>query len=227
MGDARNHLLPDEAALVEIEARELVHVGLVRESIAVDKIDAAARNAEHDAMHFIFGGFDQLGAEIDCRPGGEMWRQHAAHAQLRQAGVRIAHPIAAVPGNRGRERASEGWGMRGRVGAGDAVVPDRHDAKRLRQILDDHLGAQLVEVEPFDQRRSERARAIEKKAAAVGRLRFPHDEIDDDLALRREQRAKSGLRRRRLRDVGGHEPVEEFAGNVAGDFDNAAVGKKR
>ena len=56
MLDARHHFLADEAALVEIDAAELVHVGLVREGVAVDEIRAAARHAERDAVRFVVGG---------------------------------------------------------------------------------------------------------------------------------------------------------------------------
>ena len=53
------------------------------------------------------------------------------------------------------------------------------------------LGAQFVEVEFFDERRAERPRNVEKKAAAVRRRRFGHDEIRNDLALRRQQRTET------------------------------------
>ena len=111
----------------------------------------------------------------------------------------------------------------GRAGA----VPDRQHAERLGQVLDDHLGAQLVEVEPLHQRRRQRARAVEEDSRRRRRRRFDDDEIDDDLALRREQRGKAGMARRHLVEVGGDQPVEELAGVVAGDLDHAAVGKKR
>ncbi|MHC2508316.1 hypothetical protein ACVII1_003554 [Bradyrhizobium elkanii] len=52
-------------------------------------------------------------------------------------------------------------------------------------------------------------------------------EIDDDLALRRQQRAKPGLSRAQLGDVGGDEAVEEVAGVLAGDLDYAPIWKKR
>ena len=73
---ARHHLLADIAALVEIDAGELVHVGLVREGIAVDEIEAAARHAERDAVGLVGRRLEQLGAEIGRRLLGEMRRQH-------------------------------------------------------------------------------------------------------------------------------------------------------
>src|SRR5207248_4111868 len=42
--DPRYHLLPDETALVEIEPSQLVHVGLVGESVAIGEIHSAARD---------------------------------------------------------------------------------------------------------------------------------------------------------------------------------------
>ena len=38
---ARHHFLPDETAFLEIDAVELVHVGFMREGVAIDEIDAA------------------------------------------------------------------------------------------------------------------------------------------------------------------------------------------
>src|SRR6187455_3448691 len=46
---ARHHLLADVAALVEIHALKLIHVGLVREGVAIDEVNPAARHALRDA----------------------------------------------------------------------------------------------------------------------------------------------------------------------------------
>src|SRR5262249_8880212 len=43
---ARHDLLTDEAALVEIDAVELVHIGFVRKRVTINEIEAAARHAE-------------------------------------------------------------------------------------------------------------------------------------------------------------------------------------
>src|ERR1700730_4605424 len=59
---ARNHLLPDVTALLEVDAVQAVHVGFVRKRIAIDKLKTAARNARGDAMSLIGGAIDQLGA---------------------------------------------------------------------------------------------------------------------------------------------------------------------
>jgi len=61
--DARDHLLADEAALVEVDAAKLVHVGLVREGIAIDEVEAAARYAECDPMRLVGGRVEQLRAD--------------------------------------------------------------------------------------------------------------------------------------------------------------------
>ena len=84
---ARDHLLADEAALVEVDAAELVHVGLVRERIAVDEVEAAARHAERDAVRLVGRGIEQLGAEVGRGLGGQVRRQHAAQPQRRQPRV--------------------------------------------------------------------------------------------------------------------------------------------
>jgi hypothetical protein len=45
MLDAGNNLLTDEAAFVEIDAMELVHVAPVRKGVAIDEIHPAPRDA--------------------------------------------------------------------------------------------------------------------------------------------------------------------------------------
>ena len=57
--------------------------------------------------------------------------------------------------------------------------------------------------------------------------RLGDEEIDRDLALRRQQRpeaAEPGTQQRRIR---GDEAVEKVAGILAADLDHAPVGKKR
>ena len=73
---ARDHFLPDVAALLEIDAAELVHDGLVREGVVVHEVEPAARHAERDAMRLVVLGVDQVGAEI----GGGLARRDAAEA---------------------------------------------------------------------------------------------------------------------------------------------------
>jgi len=53
-----------------------------------------------------------------------------------------------------------------------------------------------------------------------------HDEIGDDLALRRQQRAKPRRSGRELENVGGHKPMQKAPRAVTGDFDHATVGKQ-
>ncbi len=84
---ARDHLLADEAALVEVDAAELVHVGLVRERIAVDEVEAAARDAERDAVRLVDRRLDQVRAEIGGGFARKMRRQHAAQPQRRKPRV--------------------------------------------------------------------------------------------------------------------------------------------
>ena len=88
--DARDHLLADEAALVEVDAAELVHVGLVRKGIAIDEVEAAARHAERDPMRLVGGRVEQLRAEVGRGLLGEVRREHAAQPERRQARVGIA-----------------------------------------------------------------------------------------------------------------------------------------
>ena len=201
---ARHHLLADVAALVEIDAGKLVHVGFVREGVTVDEIEPAARHAERDAMGLVGGRIDEFGTEVGGGLLRQMRRQHHPQAKLRQSRIGIDQAV---------------FGVR-------RAVPHRQHAQHLRQILGDHLGAQLVEIEPLHQRTRQRARTVEEEAAAVGGRRLGYDAIDDDLALRGEQRAKARLPGSNLGDVGRQQAVQEAARVLAGDLDDTAVGEK-
>src|SRR5262249_17852999 len=88
------------------------------------------------------------------------------------------------------------------------------------------LGAQFVEIQLFHKVWCQRTRAIEEEAAAILGQCFGDDEIDDDLALRGQQRGKRGLARRDLGRVIGHKPIEKESGGVSEDLHHAAIGKK-
>src|SRR5262245_50991404 len=64
MLDARNHLLADKAAFAEIDPAELIHVGLVGESFAVDEIKSAARDRMRDPMRLVGDGIHPFGSEL-------------------------------------------------------------------------------------------------------------------------------------------------------------------
>ena len=57
-------LLADEAALVEVDAVKLIHVGFVREGVAIDEVGTAARHAKRDPVRLVVVGGDQLRAEL-------------------------------------------------------------------------------------------------------------------------------------------------------------------
>jgi hypothetical protein len=57
--------------------------------------------------------------------------------------------------------------------------------------------------------------------------RFRDQEVHDDLALRRQQRAESAQARLQLVDIGRDEAIEEVARILARDLDHAPVRKKR
>jgi hypothetical protein len=205
MLDTRDHLLPDIAALIEIDAAELVHVGFVRKGVAVGEIHAAARHAECDAVRLVGFGFGKGGAKIVGRFGRKLRRQHDPPSQRGKPRIRVAKAIFAVVG----------------------AVPDRHDAEHLRQVLDPDFGAQLVEIELIHKRARERLRDVEEEATPIVRRCFGHDEIADDLALRGEQRGVARPAGRDHGDIVGDEPVEKAPGVVTCDFEDAAVGEQR
>ena len=202
---ARNHLLADEAALGKIDPAELVHVGLVRKRIAIAEIEPAARDCERNAMRLVRGRIGQLRANPGCRFADAMGREHAAAAQFGQAWVSVAQAVfpPACP------------------------VPDGHDAEHIGEILDDHLCAQLVEVEARNERGRERAGTVEEKAAALGGFGLRYNKVSDDFPLRGQQRSESSVPGIDLSGVARDQPIEKFARVIARDLDDAALGKQR
>src|ERR1700677_1213080 len=102
-----------------------------------------------------------------------------------------------------------------------AAVPSREHTEAHGQILDDDFSAQFVDVEFFDKRCAKGARNVEQEAAAIRRLDY--DEIRNDFALRRQQRAETRRPGREFEEVGGDKPVEKISCAVAGNLDHAAV----
>ena len=87
MLDARDYLLANKAALVEIDSAELIHVRIVWEGVAIDKIKPAARDRMRDAMRLVGGGLHQFGSELVRCLAREVRCQHAAHAEIRQSRI--------------------------------------------------------------------------------------------------------------------------------------------
>ena len=121
---ARDHLLADIAAFGEIDAAELVHVGLVREGIAVAEIEPALRHAERDAMRLVLRGIDQRRAELGRGCGGKVRRQHDAKTERRQPRIGIAQTVS------------------GRA----AAVPGGEHAEHFGKVFDDHFRAEFVDI---------------------------------------------------------------------------------
>ena len=101
MLDPRHHFLADIATFLEIDAAELIHVGFMRKRIAVSEIEAAARDAERNAVGFIILRAHKRGAKFARRRGGAMRWNHHAKPERRQARIGVAQalfgPALAVP----------------------------------------------------------------------------------------------------------------------------------
>ena len=90
----RDDLLSDIAALVEIDAAELIHVGFVRKHIAEAKSMPPSRHAERDAMGVIGLAVDEIGAD------------QVGHLLLEIFGRGIRQPSAS---SRGSAKARSGF----------------------------------------------------------------------------------------------------------------------
>ena len=90
-------------------------------------------------------------------------------------------------------------------------------------IMDGHFRTQLVEIETFGEILRERQRAIEKIAPLAS---GEDKEIEQYLALRRQQRGKARLARSKRRDIVRDKPVQETPCVLACHFHDASVGKR-
>src|SRR3974390_1985382 len=95
MLDTGHHLLSDIAALLEIDAGKLIHVGFMWEGAAIHEIRAAARYAERDAVRVIGVGANEGSAEMGGSFRREIRRQNRARAERRKARIGIGQPVFA------------------------------------------------------------------------------------------------------------------------------------
>ena len=161
MLDPRNHFLPDEAAFPEIDAVQLVEIGVMREGVAVEKIHAALRHAERDAMRVVVVGVGACRAKV----GGCVFR----------CVRRNQNP-------RAQARAAAGSAKDDALGGAAVAVPDREHRKI--GLLDRHFGTQPVEGRASATARPQCSdRAIDDRMRPRRRRRH-HEKIGDDLALR-------------------------------------------
>jgi hypothetical protein len=199
---ARDHFLPDIAALAEGDAAKLVHQRLMREGElpAIAEIAAAGRYAQPDPVRVIIvlGSASQRGNVRRINNGA------LAHAGM----ARIGEDNAAI-------------------GSECTAVDRGHDRSRVGQVLDNDLGAQLVEHQPAGKIGQHGARHIDQEAAAILFRQRDDEEIDDDLALRGQQRAIAGDLRGDEIEIIAEQPVEEAARIRTSHLEHAAVRQVR
>jgi len=194
---ARDDLLANETAFLEIDAREQVHVGLVREGFAIGKIHAAFRHARRDAASVIVGALRLRLERVPRRDRPESQR----------LGARIGRDS-----ERGRAR------LRG--------LGQSEDRELIAQGSDRHRRTQPIQGKPLDQIGFERLRAVEQITAAFSFSDHEEQKVEENLALRREQRTKARFPRPKTLHVICHESMQKLRGVNAGDFDDAAICKK-
>ena len=206
---ARHHLLADIAALVEIDARKAVHVGLVREGVAICEVDPAPRHAAGDPMGLIVGRIDQFGVDEPGQLLLEFRRRQDAEAEL---------VVARIGEGNGQLR----FGLRRK-----RAVPCGEDAEAIGQIFDHNLGPELVEFHFVGEALGQRLRTVDQETATLVSGRLRDQEIHDDLALWRQQRTESRQPRLQPADISGDEAVEEVARVLAKNLHHAPIGEKR
>ena len=192
---ARDDLLTDVAAFVEIDPAQLIHQGFVREGVAEGEVLAAFRNAERDAVSVVGPLPLRRRAAVGCGDDGAPAERGQARIVADEAGLQI------------RSRG---------------IIPAGKDARGARAVLDGGLGAQPVEAEPLGEVSRFGARAIEMIGAVRS---GEDDEIEQDLALRAEQGAEARPPDRDAVEIAGQKAVEKAFGLLARNLDDAAVGE--
>ena len=97
MLDARDDLLADKAALVEIDAVNEIEIGVVREGLAIGEVDAPLRNAERDAVGLVAlggAGFARRGERAGCADEAPA---ETAVARIAEGRDRISRPQPSPP----------------------------------------------------------------------------------------------------------------------------------
>ena len=196
--DAGHDLLSDVAALLEIDAVQMVEVGVVGKGVAVDEIDAALGHAEPDPVRGVAPGRVGVGCGED--------RARADHAPAEIGVARVAHDEIF----RGRRRGA----------------PHGGDAERGRAIGDRHLRAQLLEVEPLGQIRGLTCETIEQKERRLLARRGDDDEVEQQLALRTEEGGIARIAPFHGERAVREQPMEQIGRVGAADGDDAALGQE-
>ncbi len=193
---ARDDLLADEAAFVEIDAVQMVEQRLVRKGIAESIVLAAFRHAEGDAEGVVVLLARGLATEFG---GTCALRQERTVAERGQPRIRIDDGATRLR----RLAAPTGRDLARRIGA---------DLDRC---------AEPVEREPFQKLFFLLARQIGEEAVPLGH----EEEIEQDLTLRREEAGMDGIGPLHLADIARDQALQEFTGVGAPDPEDGAGGQ--
>ena len=211
---ARHHLLADEAALLERHAVEQIEVRLMREGLADGKVLPGLRHAQGDAVRVIGVGGQPFGiGRRVAESGVEPWRDRREHPQ-----AHLGHP---------RVRVDNPFVVGGQfVVGGRRPGPGGRHLKRTRHILRRDLGTQHVHPQSLDEAIGQLPARLQQEGALVPR-HARHEELEQHLALRRQQgRVHRGLPCEQI-EVGSDGAVQEFLRVGAGHAHDAAVGEER
>jgi len=198
---ARGQLLADEAALVEIDAVEFDEAVLQQERLVGLEIAGARGHAEVETMAVVVG------------EGGRFGKVGERRLDL----ARFTDDPAAERG--------EAWiddvdlGTRHRAGV---AVEQRVD-RDIVALGEADVGAQAVEHEPADEVVEARGFDVEPERVAVGE----HQEIEQVLALRRQQRGVERGRLGQLVQVVADQTLQQLRRIATADLQHAAVAQSR
>ena len=106
------------------------------------------------------------------------------------------------------------------------AAPVGDDAAVGALVADRDLGPQLVEADSRLARSAACAAGQSSRKAGRRAGRAQDEEVEQDLALRRQQRGVARLARRQGLDVVGQQPLQEARRVLAVDANDAAVGEK-
>ena len=182
---------------MEVDAVEQIHVGVMREGVAIGEIDPALRRAGGDPRRLI-------GWQRGFRDGlGRSARQDRTPTERRRARIGV----------------NEGAGQR--IGR---LAPIGDDTEIGAGVADRDPGPEFIDRQALGEVGGERHGTIQEKGwrPAGG---AQNEEIEQNLALRGQQRRVARLPRRQADNVVGQHPLQEAGRVLAFDANHAAVGK--
>ena len=211
---ARGQLLADEAALGEVDPVQLLEPALQEGRFLDHQIAAAVGHAEREPQPFIGCTLELLEPELREQGRRGLPRQQRPRAQSGQ--TRIDEHEALF------EHARRARALRQVEQRGHLVADQGGNGEAGADVLEVDLGAQAIHQQPAEQLLEAREFRLEQQLRGF----LGDEEIEQELALRRQQGAVTRLILANPRNVVAGQSLEKRTCIAAAHREHAAVGKQ-